>query len=224
LEVLAVAYSEEWDDISDYVVHFTKPSNNRDQYDNIMSILWHRVLKAGGPFGFAKSWAPDGNSQRSVCFSEIPLHRLERLADSRGDYGIGFTKRFLIERGGGPVWYVEKDGPAYAALQQLRQRAASKPDDPIWRITPLIDAPGDYPKGKYRFEWEREWRCVGSLRFAVEEVAFLILPEKHHGAAGGFFQSAIMDNFGPGYLCPYLDPRWDLTRVRKALDAGDRHD
>jgi hypothetical protein len=224
LEVLVVAYPEEWEDISEHVVHFTKATHDRDDYDNMMGILWDRVLKAGGPFGFAKNMAPDRNSQQSVCFSEIPLHRLERLADKRGDYGIGFTKRFLIAEGGGPVWYVEKDGPTYAALQQLVKRAADMPDDPLWRIAPLIDAPGNYPMCKYRFEWEREWRCVGSLQFTVEEVAFLILPEKHHEAASGFFHNAIMDNFGPGYLCPYLDPRWDRARVREALAAGDRHD
>jgi hypothetical protein len=89
--------------------------------------------------------------------------------------------------------------------------------DPIWKLTPFIDAPGDYPGGPYRFEWEREWRHVGELRFSEQDPAFLIIPEKLHARARRFFEDAVREHYGPGYFCPYIDPGWDRERIRDVL-------
>lgn len=212
-----MTYPDEWPDMSDYVVHFTKATESADQYTNIMSILGSRVLKAGRTFGIARHTAPNSTSQEAVCFSEIPLHLLARIANKRGDYGLGFTKKFVTERSGGPIWYVEKGGPSHAALEQLIQQAHGTPADPIWKLTPFVDAPGVYATGKYRFEWEREWRCVGNFKFCEDNVAFVIIPEEFHAAAKDFFEMAVTDNLGPGYFCPYVDPRWTRAKVQHAL-------
>ena len=52
--------------------------------------------------------APRTISQMVACLSQIPLHQITRLAERRSSYGLGFTKDFILERGGGPVWYVEQ--------------------------------------------------------------------------------------------------------------------
>lgn len=51
-------------------------------------------------------------------------------------------------------------------LDALKQPAPGS--EPVWRFTPLIDLPGDYPTGSYRFEWEREWRLPGSLHMTTK--------------------------------------------------------
>ncbi len=214
-------YNPEWHDMSDYVVHFTKSTQNHTAYDNMMSILYDRVLHAGNPFGIGRHTAPNIDTQRAVCFSEIPLHLLGRIADRRGEYGIGFTKQFILGRGGGPIWYVEHEGLAEGAIQTIIHRAVVEPNpeaNPIWTLTPFIDSAGDYPNGAYRFEWEREWRHVGNLNFAVEDVAFLIIPENLHGVARKFFQVALDANSGPAYFCPYIHARWNRDRVRQTLE------
>ena len=48
----------------------------------------------------------------------------------------------------------------------------------------------------------------GDLEFGPDDVAFLFLPAELHQAARSFFQDAIHEHTGPGYLCPYLDPLW----------------
>ncbi len=223
-------YAAEWEDMSEYLVHFTKEHEGRSAYMNMLGILSSRRIEAG-PKGFGiGSLAPPAVSQRAVCFSEIPLHLLTRLADRRGDFGIVLSKHLVIAGGGGPVWYLEKDSPPRAYVEAMMKSAllSSTPDaEPIWKLTPLIDAPGVYPTSRgprpYRFEWEREWRIPGShLSFNETEVAALIIPEDLHEAARGFFSDAVSDNAGPGYFCPYIDPRWDRAKVRAALESAGK--
>lgn len=213
-------YNPEWHDMSDYLVHFTRAANGRTAYENVLSILGDQTLHAVNPFGIARHRAPNVDTQRTVCFSEVPLHLLGRLAARRGEYGIGFTKQFLLGRGGGPIWYVEHEGITEMAVQSLIRQATVElhPEvNPIWTLTPFIDSTGDHPNGQYRFEWEREWRHVGDLNFTVEDVAFLIIPENLHHDARRFFENALRENVGPAYLCPYIHAGWDQDRVRQVL-------
>ncbi len=213
-------YPLEWHDMSEYLVHFTRDFDGRNAYENILSILGNRVLRAFNPFGIGRRWVPNIVSQHAVCLSEVHLHLVSRLAEKRGSYGIGFTKQFLLEQGGCPVWYVEHDCPAELAILQVMQealRSDSSVSDPIWSITPYVDSTGIHAGRPYRFEWEREWRHVGHLSFTENDVAFLVIPENLHAAAHNFFLDALHENLGPAYFCPYIDPFWNLERVRDAL-------
>ena len=128
------------------------------------------------------------------------MHLVSRLAARRGEYGIGFTKAFLLERGGAPVWYVERDSQlakAIDCLVALAQLEEPTVRVPMWTITPFVNMPGEYPNGTYCFEWEREWRHAGDLTFSVADPAFLIVPERQHGGARRFFNSVREENSEP---------------------------
>jgi hypothetical protein len=221
----------EWEDMSDYVVHFTKvtPGEERTRtafeieldadYESMLLILGNGVILAKNPFGVAYAAAPDIDTQKCACFSEIPPGHWQRLIDRRRTkYGIAFHKQFIVERGGGPIWYAYKDTPHLDAVRCLMSKAAGDPSAEIWNLTPYIEAPGDYPVPRggtapRRFEWEREWRHVGNFRFTPENVAFLLIPEELHSKAHGFFSNAQAMNLGPAYFCPYVDPSWERTRI-----------
>lgn len=150
--------SPTWTGMSDYVVHFAKDYQGRKAYDNMLGILSNRVIRARNPFGIARTKAPDIASQKAVCFSEVPLHLLGRLADKRSEYGVGFGKAFVIHRKGNPILYAYKDQSVATAIQKLVAAFGDDTDSPIWEVTPFIDMQGAYPNGSYFFEWEREWR------------------------------------------------------------------
>jgi hypothetical protein len=214
-------YNPEWLDMSNYLVHFTKPGIRMTEYDNMLSILGSQSLYARNPFGIIRDHAPAPQTQLAVCFSEIPLHLLDRLSERRGSYGIGFTKQFILFKGGGPIWNVENGSPAEVAIREVIHQTldSTAPDtNPVWAMTPFIDSTGDHPGGTYRFEWEREWRLVGNLNFTEQDVSFLIIPEKLHGAAREFFENALQENIGPAYFCPYIDVGWDIERIRTTLE------
>lgn len=212
-------YYSSWKDISKYVVHFTHGGESEGDYEKMMGIYWDRVLKPKRPFGIGKAKCPEPKRQYAVCFSEIPPGQWERLKETRETkYGIGFSKQFVLSKGGGPIWYVWKDTPHWNVLQDMMEKERSNPEAEIWRITPLIDAPGEYKSGPYFFDWEREWRCVGAFSFRPEDVAFLLIPEELHGAATVFFEGVKYEKSGPVYLCPFVDPTWERERILRALN------
>lgn len=215
-----------WTDLSGFVVHFTKGGAGLSPYDTSLSILWQRELRRGPlPFGAARHIVGVAESQRAVCFSEVPLGYLSRIAQRRQSrYGIGFTKRFILDHGGAPIWYLEQGTPAAAAFSAMVNNAAKSlnPNDPIWKLTPLVDYPsGPESPYQYDFRWEREWRIASDLPFDHEkDVAFLLIPEELHGSARSFFQDHFVDHTGPAYFCPFIDPLWTTDQVKTALAPG----
>lgn len=215
LKKLVGSWNDEWLDMSPFVVHFTRESDGRSPLDNVISILDNRRIEARTRFGSGKDYAA---SPKFVCFSEIPLHLLSRLAKKRGCFGIGFTKEYLVSRDGGPILYAYKDTPHAKAVRHLVDKAAHEPHDPIWKVAPFVDQPGEYGNTKYFFEWEREWRHVGNLAFNEKDAAFLIIPEEDHTAARDFFDLAEEENSGPNYKCPFIDPFWSQEQVKDAFN------
>jgi hypothetical protein len=206
--------------MSNYVVHFTKKFKGRSPYDNMLSILGGRQITARSAFGIGRKEAPDPATQEAVCFSEVPLHRLSRIADKRSEYGIVFKKDFVIHRHGNPILYAYKDGELNQAIRELMKISKKDLDAKIWKMTPFVDAPGAYGKSTYFFEWEREWRKIGNFKFDADDVECLIIPENLHEAAAGFFETAKQENLGPAYECPLIDPYWSRKKVKKALKGG----
>lgn len=205
--------------MSNYVVHFTQGSKGTDSdHDNMMSICSSQRLKPRRSFGIGKDLCPNPKSQRAVCFTEVPPGEWERFVARRETrYGIGFKRDLIVSKGAGPIWYAYKDTPQWDALQQLMAKARNHPNAEIWKLAPLIDAPGVYGKGHYFFEWERELRHVGEFAFGLNEVAFLLIPEELHAQAQVFFDEVEHENRGPAYHCPFIDPTWDRKKILEVL-------
>jgi hypothetical protein len=206
--------------MSEYVVHFTKEVLGRTAYDSQISILYHRTVRALSAFGAARRFDALGDTQRCACFSEIPLDRLNRLVERRSRYGVGFSQDALVRAGGGRVWYIDNESALASSFRQLMNANTQSPLDassPLWKLTPFIDFPGSYGETEYRFEWEREWRVPGGLTFSPPDVAFLFVPEELHSQARVFFDQAELQNIGPSYRCPLLDPLWADDRIQQAL-------
>lgn len=221
---MALGYrgNPQWRDMSEYVVHFVSGDEKQDGYQAIMGILSSGEVQARNAFGAARNLEALAGSQRSACFSEIPLDRLDRLVERRGTrYGIGFRQDTITAAGGGRVWYTDRDSVPERAVRELIQAALQggiDPADPLWQITPFIDAPGEYGGVPYRFEWEREWRVPGGLHFPPDVVSFLMIPSKLHAAAREFFTQVRDENLGPAYCCPFVDPTWSDEQIQAALN------
>jgi len=191
-------YPENWNDMSNYVIHFTRGGEGENAYKTMMSIYSSCVLRPKHQFGIGKNKAPVKTQQEAVCFSEIPAGQWQRLVKRRETkYGLAFTKEFIIKHGGGPIWYVWKDTPHWQLLQNIMASSIDDADAPIWGVTAMIDAPGQYGGRKYFFDWEREWRYIGAMSFTPADVAFLLIPEELHSAAKSFFKDAYRENLGP---------------------------
>jgi hypothetical protein len=215
------SFPDQWADMSNSLVHFVRGSADDNGYRAMMGILSKGSLIPNLAFGIGRELAPSEALQKSVCFSEIPAGEWGRLQQKRQTpYGIGFTKDFLRQEGANQVWYVEKDSEQWRTLKSMMRAGRNDSASSIWKLTPWIDSPGRYGRSRYFFEWEREWRHLGTLRFSPEDVAFLLIPEDLHEAAHFFFQDAVDENLGPGYFCPYIDPSWSRQRILHALNQS----
>lgn len=76
--MLGFRNNSQWLDMSDFVVHFTKPvGSDATGYATMMKILSSQVLRAGNqPFGMGRDNFGVGELHCSVCFSEVPLGQL----------------------------------------------------------------------------------------------------------------------------------------------------
>lgn len=81
-----------------------KTSTAGAPYDNMLEILVSQELRPGpSAFGAGRGLEALGDSQRCVCFSEIPLDLLGRLVARRSVYGVGFMDALLVLNGGARV-------------------------------------------------------------------------------------------------------------------------
>ncbi|ALE93783.1 hypothetical protein AOC05_18010 [Arthrobacter alpinus] len=139
----------------------------------LASIVTSGRVEARNRFGIGRGLDMVAEKHEAACFTEMPLSELDRLRDRGKSWGIAFKRDFVLQHGGQRVWYLDINGSPYQALHGLKEVAFDHRDwtNPVWDITPFVDQRNP---GSYAFEWEREWRVVGGLRFDLEDVVLLI--------------------------------------------------
>ncbi|WP_345473778.1 hypothetical protein QMQ05_05855 [Glutamicibacter ectropisis] len=154
-------------DLSKYLVHMTCSAKS------LAEIVISGQVEARNRFGMGRTLDMVAAEHQSACFTEMPLNELDRLRDRGKSWGIAFKKEFIEEKGGQRIWYLGSDSTPFVALKSMKDSAIAAKDwkDPIWRVTPFVD---NVDRGKYAFDWEREWRIVGGLQFDLSDVIMLI--------------------------------------------------
>lgn len=157
-------------DQSRYLAHFTKcnsrggKSSAKDIFKKILSektIKAHSVPWTKGP---------------AVCFTECPWTSMTNHANNYSPYGIGFTKKYIYERGGNPVFYVR---PEIFSKQKWDVSI-------INYFTPFVpkyapeDTKAEFKKNGFEqdhldYSHEREWRLLENLEFDYADISFLVV-------------------------------------------------
>lgn len=184
-------------DFSDYVVHFTKKGSpfgltHEDHKDNVLlkgintqdargrlrSILNENKINVT-PMPWLNAFA--------TCFTECTWASLLHHARQYSSYGIGFSKSYLFNKGGGPVFYLRPDlfeeqknyfkdnngnGLAYCKkfASFLTPFAPKYADANFPQNISKVKTPLD-------FSHEREWRLTEDLTFNYSEISFVIVAD-----------------------------------------------
>ena len=201
-----------WRDMSEYLVHLT------ESLASLASIFSSGVVEARHAYGAVCKHEILKNGQRVVCLSEIPLDHLSRLADKHGTYGVAFLKTTLRAQGATPVWYLERGNPVQQHLFEMVREAAYRhqPDlqDPLWQITPFIDYPGVYGDHEFKWQWEREWRVLGNLRFEPQALPFVFAPQSDHSEVRRRWDQVL----SPAQVPVLLDAKWPLPLIQEVAE------
>jgi hypothetical protein len=185
-------------DLADHVIHFTGRLGPRINVDPEVEALADQerlahLLVQGRVRGF-KTFGADAPV---VCLTESTKAAVVTLI-AEGRYtpcGVGFSKQFVFDRGGGPALYVRGDEWLHAAglPEPLRSR--------VVRFWPGADPdPGEFlgshVAGPSEWLHEREWRVPAQLGFGWHDVEFLVVP---HVKWQSFYGSWIESWAGEGY-------------------------
>jgi len=95
-----------------HVFHFTR------NLTNLMGILEHGFYPHGCLEDLSWLGGPGYNAYTflMVCFCDIPLSRLTEHVEFYGNYGIGLSRRWALDKGLNPVLYFSPQAPLCAPL------------------------------------------------------------------------------------------------------------
>lgn len=159
------------DDLSSYLIHFTKPEHNLiGEFDSayiLSKILSDKELKGSTTErGFIHG------DTKAVCLHDIPIQNIAKSIYGHSNsldknkminftgVGLCFSKRFVYKNGGRPVIY-DKPNIAKKYLDK----------NEWWRIVNL-----DLDNDKNIVDWthEREWRVPNNLKFNLSDVTIIV--------------------------------------------------
>ncbi|GAB3294234.1 hypothetical protein [Pseudidiomarina andamanensis] len=142
-------------DLSDYLVHWTKPVEDMTALDVLMKIINERKILAGN--GMIKG------GFNCICFTEAPkniFHNVEKNNARYHPFGICVPKIEIFRLGGRPVIYQQTE--EFDLLHESQQ----------WRHVTYD------PFTNIDFTWEREWR-LHRPQFNLEgTIAEIIVPNE----------------------------------------------
>ena len=155
-------------DLSPYLFHFTKNSEEADGYsafDNLCNILEFREIWGSDTSkGFIKG------PNEAVCFMDIPFMSLKYVFtedNTRHDrpryepYGVLVSKTFAYNKGARPVLYLSDSEISRMGI----------PTSELWRVVKLYaDSKGNW------ISWlhEREWRKKSNFKLPSNSIAALV--------------------------------------------------
>lgn len=206
-------------DLSRFVVHLTRddqkddPVHGRTAEENFEGIMNRLMIYALRPHCLHKTQIPDKHREKFAvcCFTEVPLQELHLLTRSikgrrnqYSDYGVVFSREFLMLKGAQPAIYLNSYGKN-SDLSEAADRIfeLAKAEGFRGKLSRLIPYMNHMNEG-YDFAWEREWRIVGDLKFELEDIVCLILPEQGEMALKReFLESGV----------PVISPGWTTERI-----------
>jgi hypothetical protein len=185
-------------DLSPFLVHLTKKTDDLDASDVLRTIIEEKELRqsdnriSDARFGIDLRTIHNEDEKKdlfcAICFSETPLNEIHSLLEVNNrkvdlqPYGLVFEKEKLAKKNVAPVFYIynEEDSKkeVLKALCALREEHLPEAK----HILPLIAIFGhkvtgcnarNRQNGKINLYWEREWRYphfFGNLSFDADDV------------------------------------------------------
>lgn len=168
-------------DFSEYLSHFTKDgdfcNDNQDKgaeklrkmdaFKRLCSILEKKTI-----FASVMPWT----NTSGVCFTECPWNSLLAHTQKYSSYGIGFTKEFVYNKDGAPVFYMRQKLMNILKRSIKDKKTLQKILSFVTPYSPTFETKSMRKQIKLvDYTHEREWRTPKDLTFSYDDIIFLIL-------------------------------------------------
>jgi hypothetical protein len=216
------------DDYSPFVVHLTRDDrsdNGATALANFNSILRERRIRAYNAHclhgkKLKQLDLVQQNRCKVTCYTETPLDQIKHLTQpipgrshNFDPFGFVFHKEFLLENNAQPVTYVNSYGPSNVVREGFDTAFATAKKTghkgKTWRILPFVSALHE----RCDFGWEREWRIAGDLKFKLDDLVCVVLPETNYGPL-----KYTLNKRG----IAFISPDWNYSRVVEAISNQKR--
>ncbi|GAP68712.1 hypothetical protein BA6E_104160 [Bacteroidales bacterium 6E] len=156
---------------SKFLVHWTgkefKSDDSKNIVDRLKDNLSHGLyMNTGSEFMIGSNNTTVTTSVSRVCFTEIRLSQAKNHSDSYGKLGIGFNREFVLERMGGPVFYVQngENGAVVEHFAYLHQHLRSNENqimvDRLNTIMGFMKNMSVENDSELKYYEEMEWRII----------------------------------------------------------------
>ncbi len=155
-------------DFSKYLIHFTKDRKPDSSAQNNPALFLkgtsakERLLHILDTKQIIASRLTTGNTANACCFTECIWGSLLTHARRYSAYGIGFTKNYISQKEGNPVFYI---GPQLFNMYNKEEK--------LLPFLALYDPLNE--KKVIDYTHEREWRIAETLQFTYKDIAFIVL-------------------------------------------------
>lgn len=191
--------------ISDKLTHFIgrKLTNQNSKYDLLVKILNDKQLSPPphvNGLGSAVKMSPKNKISDNdlyqpymICFCDIPDNNLKIHTEKYSCFGISFSKNFIVNNGGRPVFYIPKNSEIanrfdniFKKHERIFTNIPSVTDIDLFQFFSYDifgyivfydhNLPDEHPENYY---FEREWRIIGSLNFTLKDIKSIYIPRKY---------------------------------------------
>lgn len=207
-------------DISRFVVHLTKDTDKGTAFENLVSILKEREIRAANHHCLFSPKLRNEEKELQkrfyvTCFTETPLNKIHLLTDISNrkvnlePYGVVFKKEKIRKSRGNPVFYIYEENQIlirYLHDQYEEFIREYYEEDTLAKFFTL-GAITNIVKKNHDFHWEREWRVRRKLKFFYNDIYAIIAPLSKHEELK---EELKVDNFN--YI-PFIDPKWNYEEM-----------
>lgn len=223
-------------DISPFVAHLTKHSDQMDAAENLVSILKCKCIEARNPHCLFNHAIENNNFDENlrqrfytVCFTETPLSQIRFLSEDipgrsvhLKPYGLVFRRTDMLDEGGSPALYINAHGTTHRNL--LLKRFANDFDD----VETYVEAKRKHRpftnslishyalcniiSDRHDFSWEREWRHCGDFQFKYYQVVAILVDDVSSFAR---LLQRRLSSRKLAYIqkVPLINPEWNYEKV-----------
>lgn len=211
-------------DISRFVVHLTKNTEDGNALENLVSILREREIRGGNHHCLFSPILRNEEEDLQkrfhvVCFTETPLDKIHLLTEitnrkvNLDPYGIVFKKEKIRKSRGNPVFYIYEENQLLIRYlkNQYKEFIREYYDEEMLGDFLTLGSIINIVKKGHDFHWEREWRVRRRLRFSYNEVYAVIAPHNKH--------ENIKELLGINELnyIPFIDSKWNYEEMLERI-------
>lgn len=223
-------------DISKFLVHLTRDSNEYSAKDNLISILNSQKIEARNYHCLFRNSldkaSPEIQKKFCVtCYTEAPLDKSKYLTQKIENrdkefkpYGIIFLKGGLKEyeecgmkhlaNYHNPVFYTMGENKLlirclFKEFEQYVDDYNNGKANDFNLMGALVNIVND----KHNFQWEREWRTVGDYQFIIPDIVAVIAPSAEHDEIRGNIKYYFAD------AITFIDINWNMEQILYNIGA-----